>query len=289
MAKKVKKRKEIKKKLLHKYRLVILNESTFEEKISFKLSRLNVFVTGSLCIIGLIGLTTLLIAFTPLREYIPGYSSNKLKKQAADLTFETDSLVRVLNNNNRYLNNIRKVLTGDIENNEINRDSLREQFKLDPSTVDLTPIKQDSLLRAQVALEDKYNLFEQNTVKSDVVLFPPISGTVSQKYDARQKHYAVDVVAPRETPVKAAANGMVVFAEWTADTGHVIILEHKDGLLSVYKHNGALNKSQGDMVRAGEVIASVGNTGEFTTGPHLHFELWDKGTPLNPLDFIDFK
>ena len=289
MAKKVKKRKEIKKKLLHKYRLVILNESTFEEKISFKLSRLNVFVTGSLCIIGLIGLTTLLIAFTPLREYIPGYSSNKLKKQAADLTFETDSLVRVLNNNNRYLNNIRKVLTGDIENNEINRDSLREQFKLDPSTVDLTPIKQDSLLRAQVALEDKYNLFEQNTVKSDVVLFPPISGTVSQKYDARQKHYAVDVVAPRETPVKAAANGMVVFAEWTADTGHVIILEHKDGLLSVYKHNGALNKSQGDMVRAGEVIASVGNTGEFTTGPHLHFELWDKGTPLNPLDFIDLK
>ncbi len=289
MAKKVKKRKEIKKKLLHKYRLVILNESTFEEKISFKLSRLNVFVTGSLCIIGLIGLTTLLIAFTPLREYIPGYSSNKLKKQAADLTFETDSLVRVLNNNNRYLNNIRKVLTGDIENNEINRDSLREQFKLDPSTVDLTPIKQDSLLRAQVALEDKYNLFEQNSVKSDVVLFPPISGTVSQNYDARKKHYAVDVVAPRETPVKAAANGMVIFAEWTADTGHVIILEHKDGLLSVYKHNGSLNKSQGDMVRAGEVIASVGNTGEFTTGPHLHFELWDKGTPLNPLDFIDFK
>jgi murein DD-endopeptidase MepM/ murein hydrolase activator NlpD len=289
MAKKVKKRKEIKKKLLHKYRLVILNESTFEEKISFKLSRLNVFVTGSLCIIGLIGLTTLLIAFTPLREYIPGYSSNKLKKQAADLTFETDSLVRVLNSTNRYLDNIRKVLTGDIENNEINRDSLREQFKLDPSTIDLKPIIQDSLLRAEVALEDKYNLFEQNTVKSDVVLFPPIAGTVSQKYDARKKHYAVDVVAARETPVKAAANGMVIFAEWTADTGHVIILEHKDGLLSVYKHNGSLNKSQGDMVRAGEVIASVGNTGEFTTGPHLHFELWDKGTPLNPLDFIDFK
>lgn len=289
MAKKVKKRKEIKKKLLHKYRLVILNESTFEEKISFKLSRLNVFVTGSLCIIGLIGLTTLLIAFTPLREYIPGYSSNKLKKQATDLTYETDSLVRVLNNSNRYLNNIRKVLTGDIENNEINRDSLRAQFKLDPSTIDLTPIRQDSLLRAEVALEDKYNLFERNSVKSVVVFFPPVSGTVTQIYDARKKHYAVDVVAPRETPVKAVANGMVIFAEWTADTGHVIILEHKEGLISVYKHNGSLNKSQGDMVRLGEVIASVGNTGEFTTGPHLHFELWDKGTPLNPQDFIDFK
>lgn len=288
MAKKVKKRKEIRKKLLHKYRLVILNENTFEEKISFKLSRLNVFVTGSLCIIGLIGLTTLLIAFTPLREYIPGYSSTRLKKQATDLTYETDSLVRVLSNTNRYLDNIRMVLSGDIENNEVNRDSLREQFKLDPSTIDLTPIKQDSLLRAEVALEDKYNLFDRNTVKSEVTLFPPISGVVSQKYDGQKKHYAVDVVASRGTAVKAVANGMVIFAEWTADTGHVIILEHKDGLLSVYKHNGSLNKTQGDIVRSGEVIASVGNTGEFTTGPHLHFELWDKGTPVDPLNYIDF-
>lgn len=289
MAKKLKKRREIKKKLLHKYRLVILNESTFEEKISFKLSRLNVFVTGTLCIIGLIGLTTLLIAFTPLREYIPGYSSTRLKKQATDLTYETDSLVRVLNNTNRYLDNIRLVLKGDIENNEINRDSLIAQFKLDPTSVDLTPIKQDSLLRAEVALEDKYNLFERSGVKTDFVLFPPVSGTLTQKFDPEKRHFAVDVVAPRETPVKATANGMVIFAEWTADTGHVIILEHENGLISAYKHNGSLNKSQGDIVRAGEVIAAVGNTGELTTGPHLHFEIWQNGTPINPLDFIDFK
>lgn len=290
MTKKVKKRREIKRKLLHKYRLVILNESTFEEKISFKLNRLNVFVTGSLCTIGLIGLTILLIAFTPLREYIPGYSSTKLKQQATELTYKTDSLVQTLNYTNRYLDNIRMVLTGDIENNEINRDSLREQFKLDPSTVNLTPIKEDSLLRAEVALEDKYNLFEtKNVDKSDIVLFPPVSGTVSQGYNREKKHYAVDVVAPRETPVKAVANGMVIFSGWTTDTGYVIILEHKSGLLSAYKHNGSLSKDQGDMVRAGEVIASVGNTGEFTTGPHLHFELWDNGSPVNPLDFIDFK
>jgi len=289
MAKPVKKRKEIRRKLLHKYRLVILNESTFEEKISFKLSRLNVFVTSSLCIIALIGLTTLLMAFTPLREYIPGYSSNQLKKQAADLTFETDSLVRVLNNTNRYLDNIKMVLTGDIENNQINLDSLREQFKLDPSMIDLKPIKQDSLLRAEVALEDKYNLFERNQRKTAVVLFPPVSGTITQKYDAKKRHYAIDLVAPRETPVKATASGVVIFAEWTADTGHVIILEHEDGLISVYKHNGSLNKRQGEVVKSGEVIASVGNTGEFTTGPHLHFELWNNGTPINPEDFIDFK
>lgn len=288
MAKKVKKRKEIKRKLLHKYRLVILNESTFEEKISFKLSRLNVFVTGSLCIIGLIALTTLLIAFTPLREYIPGYSSTKLKKQATDLTYKTDSLVAHLTNTNRYLENIRQVLTGDLENGQVNLDSLREQFKLDPSSVDLTPIKEDSILRAEVALEDKYNLFESSARGAEITLFPPLQGEISQVYDVEQKHYAVDVTAPTDTPVKAVANGTVIFSEWTAATGYVIIIEHKDGLLSVYKHNGSLSKNQGEVVRAGEVIASVGNTGELTTGPHLHFELWSNGSTVNPLDFINF-
>lgn len=289
MAKKQKKRKEIKRKLLHKYRLVILNESTFEEKISFKLSRLNVFVTGSLFMIGLIGLTILLIAFTPLREYIPGYSSTKLKKQATELTYKTDSLVKTLNYTNRYLENIRMVLKGDIENNEVNRDSLFQQFKLDPSSIDLTPTRQDSLLRQEVALEDKYNLFERNTDNRNLVLFPPVSGSVSMPFDALEKHYAVDIVAPIDTPIKAVANGTVIFSEWTADTGYVIILEHQGGLLSVYKHNGSLAKSQGAVVRGGEVIASVGNTGELTTGPHLHFELWDNGTAVNPLDYIDFK
>ncbi len=288
MAKKVRKRKEIKRKLLHKYRLVILNESTFEEKISFKLSRLNVFVTGTLCIIGLIGLTTLLIAFTPLREYIPGYSSTKLKKQATDLTYKTDSLVVTLGNTNRYLETIRMVLSGDIENNETNLDSIREQFELDPSSIDLTPIKEDSMLRAEVELEDKYNLFERTTGSAELVLFPPISGVVSNTYDAGKKHFAVDVTAPINTPIKAVANGTVIFSEWTAATGYVIIIEHKEGLLSVYKHNGSLSKEQGDIVRSGEVIASVGNTGELTTGPHLHFELWSDGNTVNPLDFIDF-
>ncbi len=288
MAKKGKKRKEFKRKLLHKYRLVILNESTFEEKISFKLSRLNVFVTGSLFIIILIGFTTLLIAFTPLREYIPGYSSTKLKRQATELTYKTDSLVTVLDYTNRYLDNVRLVLKGDIENNDINRDSLFEQFKIDPATVDLTPIKEDSLLRAQVALEDKYNLFERNSESGSIVLFSPLSGTISEHYDAEKKHFAVDIVAPRDMPVKAIASGTVVFSEWTADTGYVIILKHDNNLLSVYKHNGSLTKTQGDLVRAGEVIASVGNTGEFTTGPHLHFELWNSGAPVNPEDFIDF-
>lgn len=289
MAKKQKKRKEIKRKLLHKYRLVILNENTFEEKISFKLNRLNVFVTGTLFIIVLIGFTTLLIAFTPLREYIPGYSSTKLKRQATELTYKTDSLATVLNYTNQYLENVRMVLRGEVENNVANRDSLFEKYKLDPGSIDLRPIQAELALRQEVEIEDKYNIFERNTENSVLVLFPPVNGTVSLEYDPQKKHYAVDVVSELNNPVKAVADGTVIFAEWTSDTGYVIILEHKDGWLSVYKHNNSLNKTQGDLVLAGEVIAQVGNTGEFTTGPHLHFELWNNGKPVDPTDYIDFK
>lgn len=288
MAKKGKKRKEIKRKLLHKYRLVILNESSFEEKISFKLNRLNVFVTGTIFIIILIGFTTLLIAFTPLREYIPGYSSTKLKRQATELTYKTDSLVTVLNYTNRYLDNVRMVLKGDIENNQTNRDSLFEKFKLDPSTIDLTPIREDLALREQVELEDKYNLFQSEGGGGQTILFSPLSGSVSQGYDFDQKHYAVDIAALVNAPIKAVADGTVIFSEWTSDTGHVIIIEHSDNLISAYKHCGSLSKSQGDLVKAGEVIASVGNTGELTTGPHLHFELWQEGKPIDPQNYIDF-
>lgn len=283
-----KKRKEIKRKLLHKYRLVILNESTFEEKISFKLSRLNVFVTGSIAAVVLIGLTILLIAFTPLREYIPGYSSTALKRQASELTYKTDSLVTVLDYTNQYIDNIRRVLRGDLETADISRDSTFEAFKLDPRQVDLSPIREDSMLRAEVALEDKYNLFERPDTDGSELLFSPLTGTITQGYEPDKKHYAIDVVAEMDTPVKAVADGTVIFSEWTAATGYVIILKHDQNLISAYKHNGSLLKGQGELVRAGEVIATVGNTGELTTGPHLHFELWKNGTPVNPLNYVDF-
>ena len=143
-------------------------------------------------------------------------------------------------------------------------------------------------LREEVELEDKYNIFERNGNDASLVLFPPVNGSVSQQYDVKNKHYAIDIVTETGSPVKVVADGIVVFSEWTSETGFVIIVEHKDGLLSVYKHNGSLSKTQGDLVVTGEVIASVGNTGELTTGPHLHFELWNNGKPVNPSDYIDF-
>ncbi|MBC9797297.1 M23 family metallopeptidase [Sinomicrobium weinanense] len=287
------KRKKLAKKLLHKYRLVILNEDTFEERLSFRLNRLNVFVVGTSFAVFLIAITTMFIAFTPLREYIPGYSSTELKRQVADLTFKTDSLVNVLDYNDRYIENVKRVLTGEVSPADMDAEALedsltKEKERPDPSEVDLSPGKEDLALREEVALEDKYNLVGKSLSKVNFVLFPPVSGAISNAYNLEEKHFAVDIPGASGTPVKAAADGIVIFAEWTVETGYVCIIEHSFGLISVYKHNGSLSKSQGELVKAGEVIATMGNTGELTTGPHLHFELWSNGYPVNPTDYIDF-
>ncbi|MDO1502178.1 M23 family metallopeptidase [Winogradskyella maritima] len=289
MAEQKKKKKRIAKKLLHKYRLVILNEDTFEERFTIKLTRLNVFVLTSLTSIFLIVGTIFLIAFTPLREYIPGYSSTALKKKATELNYKTDSLQQEILVNERYYASIRKVLTGDVSEIELNRDSIANASRNEGDLDDIVPNEQDSLLREKVSKEDKYNLFASENDLSSFVLFPPVNGIISEGYSIKDKHYAVDVVLAEETPVKATADGTVIFAEWTLETGFVVILEHANELISVYKHNGAITKSQGDLVKAGEVIALSGNTGELTTGPHLHFELWSKGYPVNPTNFIDFQ
>ncbi|WP_372754044.1 M23 family metallopeptidase [Mariniflexile sp.] len=282
-------KRKIKRKLLDKYRLIILNEHTFEERLSIKLNRLNVFVLGSLSAIFLIAGTTMLIAFTSLREYIPGYSSAALKKKATELNYKTDSLMQVIEMNDRFYASIKKVLQGEVSTVNVTRDSIIEAVRLEASEVNLRASREDSILRQKVDNEDKYNLFETATPASNFVLFPPVNGTVSEGYNIKKKHYAVDIVVAKGTPVKATADGIVIFAEWTANTGYVIILEHSYGLISVYKHNSALTKSQGDLVKAGEVIASAGNNGELSTGPHLHFELWNDGYPINPTNFIDFK
>ncbi|MDC3388461.1 M23 family metallopeptidase [Flavobacteriaceae bacterium] len=281
------KREKIKEKLLSKYRLVILNDDTFEEKMSFNLTRLNVFVLLGFTAIGLIALTTVLIAFTPLREYIPGYSSTALKKKAYQLTATTDSLQVALEINKKQLNSIRKVLTGDLfsENNLLKNN---ENNTSDIEFISIPKSKEDSLLRKKVALEDKYNLLEQDRQEINYVLFPPVKGTISQGFNAEEKHYAVDIVVALGTAVKSISDGRVIFSEWTAETGYVVIIEHANKLLSVYKHNSSTNKSQGDYVETGEVISFSGSTGEFTTGPHLHFELWSDGQALDPTNFIAF-
>ena len=281
-------KKKLQKKLLHKYRLVVLNEDTFEERFAVKLTRLNVFFLSSLAAIILVTLTTLLIVFTPLREYIPGYSSTALQKQALDLDSKTDSMLKAINMNDAYINSLKSVLRGEVSAVEINKDSIFKAAQADTDILELNPSRVDSLLREKVRNEDKYNLFESATSVKDFVFFPPVNGSISSGFEPNEKHFAVDIVVPTNTPVKATSDGRVLFASWTSDAGYVIIIDHGDELISIYKHNSSLTKSQGDFVKSREVIAISGASGELSTGPHLHFELWSNGIPLNPANFIDF-
>ncbi len=284
---KEKRSKKIKNKLLNKYRLVVLNEDTFEERFTFKLNRLNVFVFSIVSTIILIAITTIIIAFTPLREYIPGYSSTSLRKKATQLTYKTDSLQQVIAINEQYLTSIKKVLTGDVSTVDFNKDSIIEAAEKENYEIDFSPSKEDTLLREKVLLEDKYNPLATNSEVS-FVLFPPVKGTISEGFNIKEKHFAIDIVTIKDAPVKATADGTIIFSEWTSDTGYVIIIDHSNNFLSVYKHNALLTKEQGELVKAGEVIALSGNTGELSTGPHLHFELWSDGYPINPSNFIDY-
>ncbi len=289
MSKKRLKRQVIKKKLFTKNRLVILNEDTFEEIFSLKLTLMNVFVVATIGAVLIIFVTTYIIAFTPLREYIPGYASTKLKKDATELALKSDSLTIALKQNEAYLQSIKKILTGDLDVAALSKDSITAGESVDTDDVNLTPSKADLKLRKQVEQEDKYNLFEQAKSGKGIVLFAPVKGTITEKYSVRDKHYAVDVALAKNTPIKSVANGTVIFADWTPSNGNVVIIRHRDGIISVYKHCESITRYQGDVVRTGEVIAIAGSTGEQSTGVHLHFELWKDGYPIDPAQFIEFE
>ena len=289
MTEKRHKRKLLKKKLFTKNRLVILNEDTFEEIFSLKLTLMNVFVVATVGAMLIIFVTTYIIAFTPLREYIPGYASSKLKKDATELALKSDSLSNVLKKNETYIESIKKVLTGDLDYAKFNKDSILASPSETVNKEDLQPSETELKLREEVAREDKYNLFEKAKPKVTTVLFPPVKGMITEKYNAKEKHFAVDVALPKNTPIKATLNGTVIFADWTPTTGNVIIIRHNNGFISIYKHAASLTKSQGDIVKTGEVIALAGSTGQESTGVHLHFELWKDGYPIDPTIFIEFE
>ena len=288
MKKKPNFRKRVTKKLLSRYRLVILNEENYEEQFFFRLSILNLVIISTFLFSFLITSVLLIVSFTSLKEFIPGYASNLMRKQAVLNASKLDSLTISYNQSLNQLNSIKRVLTGDIKFEEFRE----REFKLDTENIEVKlnskKIKGDSLLRSKVEQEDKYNFSININANESFLFFPPVSGYISQKFDPSKKHFAIDIVAKENEPVKSVADGAVIFSEWSSDTGYVIILEHEQGYLSVYKHNESLNYVQGDMVKAGDIIGTIGNTGEYSTGYHLHFELWNDGYPLDPQDFINF-
>lgn len=289
MSEKRLKRKLIKKKLFTKNRLVILNEDSFEEIFSLKLTLMNVFVVATIGAVLIITTTTFIIAFTPLREFIPGYASDELKRNATVLALKSDSLTNAVKKNEAYIASIKKILTGDVDFAQRNKDSIYATKTENGDAEEVQISEADKKLRQEVAHEDKYNLFEKAQSKVSLVLFPPAKGSITEKFSSNKKHFAVDVALAKNTPIKATLNGTVIFADWTPSTGNVIIIRHNNGFISVYKHAASLTKSQGDVVRTGEAIALAGSTGQESTGVHLHFELWKDGYAIDPTQFIEFE
>ena len=291
MAPEREKRKRIVRKLRNKFRLVILNAETFEEKASLRLSPMNVIVFFGTIMLSLITITLYVIAFTPLREYIPGYADVNMRRSMIKLALTTDSLTAKIKSNDFYLANFRNIIEDQPPINKPQVDTA--VTKLYDSVKVLRRSEDDSLLRMLVESKDQYELLSSTEKPfasgiGSYVFFTPVKGTITTPFNALKKHYGVDIVAAPDEVIKSALDGTVVFSNWTSETGYVIGVQHSNNLFSIYKHNSALLKKVGDYVKAGEVLAIIGNTGELTSGPHLHFELWYNGSPVNPLDYISF-
>ncbi|MBL8002062.1 MAG: M23 family metallopeptidase [Flavobacteriales bacterium] len=291
MAKEVRARGQVLKKLRSKYRLLLINDRTFEERFSIRLSRLNVI----LLFLGLFTLHGLfvaaLIVLTPLKRYIPGYTDQAMKFNAYRSAQLADSLQQVLTVRDLYIDNLRDVLSGTVKADSAN---LFRKVATPPGAADLLPGEADSVLRERIRREEQYAVNEGITSArggdlAGLIFFPPIRGLATSTFEQREGHYGVDIVTKANEAVKATLDGTVVFASWTSDGGHVLQVQHRNDLVSVYKHNSVLLRKAGDKVKAGEAIAIVGNSGELTTGPHLHFELWYKGEPVDPMAYMVFK
>lgn len=278
-------------RLRNKYRLVLMHDKTFEVQASVKLSALNVIIISSTLFVILALLVYSLIVFTPLKNYVVGMSEVSTSREVMRNNAVTDSMLRSLAAYDLYFKNVQRRLNGEIDSIP----PLESLQKVDLSKVNIDTVSQlDRNFRRDIEEEDLFNLTGVNTGNTSdknikaLHFFPPISGTVTSGFDAREGHYGVDVVANENTPVKACLSGTVIDAYWNVESGNVIVIQHDHGLISFYKHNSVLLKKTGNFVKAGDVIAIVGNTGELSTGPHLHFELWQDKLPVNPLDYIIF-
>jgi len=277
------------KRIFNDYKVVVSSEDTFEEKLSFKANKINAFIIMLLYSIILIAFTISIVFFTQLREMVPGYSSSDLLNRAIYLTKKTDSLEQQIALNNKFYKSIEDVLSGNVDE-FISRDELSIDSNLiNPGIFTISPNLQDSILRQYVENEDKFNLTNNELVIENKMFFSPIKGEITQSFNFNENHFAIDIAADIGTPVKSVLDGKIIFSEWSLETGYVVVIDHGENIISVYKHNSKTLKEQNDFVQAGEVIAYSGNQGNLSSGPHLHFELWKNGTPIDPEPLLNFK
>lgn len=284
-------RRKLLRKLRDRYRLLLINDSTFEERFTIRLNRLNVLLLGVAAFLLYGAFVTAVIVFTPLKRYIPGYADQETKRNAYRSLMMADSLEQRLHERDLYITNLRNVLQGDLPADSA---TTYQPLSAPPSAADLVAGSQDSLLRQRVAREEAFSV-KEGRVSTDrrelagVFFFTPLRGIVTSRFERQKSHFGIDIVAKADAAVKACLAGTVTLASWTTDAGHVMQIQHGNDLVSLYKHNSVLLKKVGDKVKAGEAIAIVGNSGELTTGPHLHFELWLNGEPVDPQAYMVFE
>ena len=274
-----------------KYRFSVINDTTFEEVWRVRLTQNNAFLLITFLVIFIIGATTCLIAFTNLREFIPGYPDVIMRRNILMSAIRLDSLDRELALRDKYFANLSAIISGNQPAEMYVRQDTTKNYK----AINFSTSPEDSALRARVENEERYNLTlgpsapESVSGLAGMHFFPPVKGIISGRYDVRTKHFGTDIVTKPKALVSSALDGTVIFTGWTMETGFVIEVQHPNNIVSVYKHNASLLKETGDLVRAGETISVVGDSGElYTSGPHLHFEIWYKGSPLDPEKHILF-
>lgn len=285
-----KKKYKLADQLKHKYRLVVLNDNTFEETFALKLTPLGLFTLIAATTIIFTVLVISLVAFTSLREYIPGFGNVQEKNLLIELTVKVDSLEQAMSAKDWYIKNIANVLQGKTEGKS---EKPKKDTTVNYSRLKVSANAKDSQLRNEIEAQDKYSLNLTDKSKpvssiSSFFFFSPIKGVVTTSFNLSESHYGVDVTAKENEIIKATLDGTVVFSGWTSADGYVLQIQHTNNLVSVYKHNSDLLKKVGDYVKAGDPLAIIGNTGETSNGTHLHFELWYNGNPLNPQDYIVF-
>ena len=272
--------------LIERFRLVLFDTS-HEEIGSSRVSRLQVFLIVFFLFSS--GITAFVLAYSSLREYIPGYSPPNLSKDLITLSLQTDSLLEVVQIKEQKYAVLEKILRGESLNDSISHQDpvnfLIEQTSLKASST-------DSLFREEVEREGRFNVFYEEEKYFldlvDIAFYAPLKGFVSDSFDVKKEHFGIDVVAPENEAIKSTLPGTIIIADWTIETGYTIAIQHANDLISSYKHNSVLLKDIGEQVKAGDVIAIIGNSGAQSTGPHLHFELWHKGVAINPEHHILF-
>jgi murein DD-endopeptidase MepM/ murein hydrolase activator NlpD len=276
-------------KLTHKYRMVLLNEDTFEEVGNMRLTRLNLIALVGIVLILLVTITYILIAFTNIRELIPGYPDAAMRQHIRTTAIKLDSLEHEQTIRDQYFDNLNRIISGNQPQMYLNDTT----GLADSRDINFIRTSNDSLLRQQVEAEEQFRLSVLDDAPisqklHDLHFFTPVNGIITGAFNPADGHFGVDLVAEPDAVVKAALDGTVTLSNWTLETGYVIQIQHDYELITVYRHNATLFKTVGEKVSAGDAIAIVGNSGELTTGPHLHFELWHDRVPLDPVDYIVF-